>query len=145
MRCTFFIETKLEGGNSRQRHRWQARYGMEKRMRELWGLQFQAKVPRAILVDSPHRPRHIALRVFRNRVLDWDNLVSGLKPFIDILKCRFFRGRTSDPNMLTWRGVIYDDSPKYVTWDVPQRTLHPSEGTWGCEGIEVTVEEGQNP
>lgn len=144
MRCTFFIETKLEGGNSRQRHRWQARYGMEKRMRESWGLQFQAKVPRAILVDSPHPLRNVRIVVYRKRPLDYDNLVAGLKPFLDILKCRFFRGKTSRPDLMTWSGVIYDDSPKYVKWDIEQRLARRGED-YGCECIEVTVEEGQNP
>jgi hypothetical protein len=136
----FFIAGRITSDNKGRRMRWQARYSKEKKAREVWAIQFQAIVPRAILVDSPHRPRAITLKVFRNRSLDWDNLVAGLKPFIDVLKCKFFKGRTSDPNMLTWRGVIYDDSPKYVTWNVPQRTIHPSEGPWKEEGVEVKVE-----
>lgn len=135
----FFIEGKTEGGNKRERHRWQARYGIEKRKREVWGLQFQLKAPRAILVDSPHRLRTITLTVYRKRAMDVDNLVAGLKPFIDILKCRFFKGKTSDPNMLTWRGIIYDDSPKYVEWRFKQEIVKKGVG-WGREGVEIKVE-----
>ena len=136
----FFIEGKIEGGNKRDRHHWRARYGIEKRAREVWALQFKAVVPRGILVDSPHRLRTVTLTVYRKRLMDIDNLVAGLKPFIDILKCRYFKGKTSDPNMLTWRGIIYDDSPKYVEWRFKQEIVKKGDGSWGVEGVEVKVE-----
>lgn len=133
--CEFFVEGHIESGNRRQRTHWGARYRAEKLSQNSWGLQIQAMAPGAVFVDSPHSKRTVSLLVRRKRSLDLDNLVAGLKPFIDMLRCRFFRGHTKDPRMLVWKGIIYDDAPKYVDWKISQE---PCGGR--PEGILVRVE-----
>ena len=131
MNYEFFVPCHVDGLNKRQRTHWTKRHKQDKRAQVFWGALINSRCPRIARVWRPHPRRIVGLMVFRKRLLDYDGLVGGLKPFIDVLRCRWNR----KPRVLTWEGIIYDDSPKYVKWDIDQKVVGESE----MEGVLVTV------
>lgn len=131
MRYEFFVLGHIEGVNLRQRKGWRARHAKDKERQRAWGAVIGVHCPKEALVSGPHRTRQVALCVFRRRLLDYDNLVGGLKPFIDVLRC----WREKHTKAVVWQGVIYDDSPKYVKWDIDQKVM----GLGDAEGVLVAV------
>ena len=133
MKVEFFIPGRVESGNKRQRTHWKKRHREDKRDQGFWSILMRSNCPRDVLVSEPHPRREIDLLVFRKRLLDYDNLVTGLKPFIDVLRCRWNRKL----KILDWSGIIYDDSPKYVRWSIDQRLLMEK---GNVEGVRVILD-----
>ncbi len=132
MEYQFFVPGYIESVNRRQKRHWGSRHRKDKEKQKAWSAVIAIHCPKEALVGGPHRKRQVALCVFRWRKLDYDNLVGGLKPFIDVLRC----WREKHTKVVVWQGVIYDDSPKYVKWDIDQRII----GVGDAEGVLVTVQ-----
>ena len=91
MKYEFFIPGHIDGLNKRQRQHYHQRHKKDAQAQEFWGALLNTECPRAARVSEPHARRFITLLVSRSRLLDYDGLVGGLKPFIDILRCRWNR------------------------------------------------------
>ena len=111
----FFIPWILtESANRRNRGHWGRQYRKDVKLRQQASILLSCYMPKDLIVSAPHARRKVSLEVRRHDLLDWDNLVAGLKPFVDVLRCRRIRG------IVSWEGIVWDDSPEYLDLEVEQ-------------------------
>ncbi len=127
----FFVPGHIEGTNKRQKKHYHSRSKEDKAKQRVWGAIIHSRAPVEAFVDKPHQKRQVALCVLRRHELDYDNLVGGLKPFIDVLRC--WKERRTQ--VVAYKGVIFDDTPEFVNWRIGQAVIGPN----ALEGIWVTV------
>ena len=88
------IARRVPSQNTNQYRHW-SHYAKE---RDTWFLLLRAQLPPRPPVD---RPVHMLLRSYRNRLVDYANLVGGAKPI---------------PDCLIRLGHLKDDGPKWFHW-----------------------------
>lgn len=134
-KAEFFIDAYIEGLNKRQKKHWTARSKKDKERQRVWCAMINVRCPPEAFIGKPHRKRQVALCVVRGKLLDYDGLVGGLKPFIDVLRCRRESPAKGLKQILVWEGVLWDDSPRYVDWAISQRLLQDGDAL----GVHVVV------
>ena len=88
----FFVPWLVPSGNRRVRLHWRKRHKEDGELQVALMAIFNTKISSKFRItesQKDHAKRRIELTVNRRRKLDWDNLVNGLKPFVDMLRCRF--------------------------------------------------------
>ncbi len=136
MKCSFFIPMHPMSGNVRQRMHYHALAKKDKKDKSVMAAIMNTQVGPQHTVGSPHPKRVVKIEVLKTgNELDKDNLIAGLKPFIDVLKVQ---GRKLG-HLVAHEGLVYDDSPKYMDLVVVQTKVdHPLD-----EGMLFTITEGE--
>lgn len=99
------IKRKLPSQNASMYRHWRT-YTTE---RDAWFVLLRAQLPPKQPVDVPKR---LAIRAYRNRLMDYANLVGGAKPI---------------PDCLIRLGYLKDDSPRWFTCTYEQFQVKKAE------------------
>lgn len=108
----FTVQGRIESRNTFDGYHWskKAQYA------ERWKWRVIAAVGRR---EPPNEPRRATLTVYRNRLLDSDNLSGGCKQLRDAL---------------VHVGLLVDDSPKWSNWEYRQEKCPK-----GAERVDVEI------
>jgi len=139
MKIELFLPGRVYSLNERQRTHRMALRRRDKAQQEVWVAVFNTKVPEAALAFEGHAQRLLTLtaHIRRARRLDKDNLTGGLKPMIDILRCRRLKGIT------VHHGFVWDDNPKYMDLEVHQVLLKKTDPV-SAEGVLIEMDTGRH-
>jgi hypothetical protein len=72
------------------------------------------------LAEKGHPRRLVHIEQIRWGRLDKGGLYASCKPLIDGLKVVLYRGKGEHRRRITGAGLIYEDDPDHVDWDVTQ-------------------------
>jgi len=105
MKMRFEIWRETPSANVFKRMHW-AKVRIQ---RSIWAEEFLLCLRKRITLKPPVK---IKITSYRSRLLDFDNLVGGTKLLVDGLRDA---------------GVIEDDSPKKLIWELPEQFIVPKD------------------